>query len=130
MGTLYTSAVGTPPVITSLAWLTWYKSLLAYRLAECSLTRGTTYYFAQSGNDSTGDGSSGNPWKTLSKAQAIHDAAGSTANLRLRFKRGDTWKEPAGLQITKTKSRLMIGLREPSRYSPRFRLPFRADGRR
>jgi uncharacterized protein YerC len=28
----------------------------------------TTYYFSSSGNDSTGDGSSGNPWKTPSPA--------------------------------------------------------------
>jgi len=37
---------------------------------------GTTYYVATTGNDSTGDGSSGNPWATLQKANDTA-AAGS-----------------------------------------------------
>jgi len=38
---------------------------------------GLTYYVSPSGNDSTGDGSIGNPWKTLQKA---HDYLRFTAN--------------------------------------------------
>jgi hypothetical protein len=37
-----------------------------------SYVKGTTYYLdANKGNDKTGDGSSGKPWKTISKAQSI-----------------------------------------------------------
>jgi len=43
----------------------------SYNEAEWKDT-GTTYYVATTGNDTTGDGTSGNPWKTLQKA---HDTA-------------------------------------------------------
>lgn len=43
------------------------------------------------GNDSTGDGSIGNPWKTLSKAKTQIDTAGSGDTVNLYFDRGDTW---------------------------------------
>jgi len=43
------------------------------------------------GNDSTGDGSIGNPWKTLSKAKTQIDTANSGDTVNLYFDRGDTW---------------------------------------
>ena len=55
------------------------------------------YYFSDdaagntAGNDSTGDGSIGNPWKTLAKAKAQIDTAGSGDTVNLYFDRGDTW---------------------------------------
>jgi hypothetical protein len=103
MGTSYTSAVGVPPVCTSLAFLAWMQRLLAYRLAEIPLARGTTYYFSQSGNDTTGDGSQANPWKTISKANTvIGNWTSTSAGLRLRFNRGDIWRETTGLTINKS----------------------------
>lgn len=42
-----------------------YSDALPSRLAASS---GTTVYISQGGNDTTGDGTLGNPWKTLSKA--------------------------------------------------------------
>ena len=48
-------------------------------------------YFSQSGSDTGGDGSMGDPWKTLSKAKTQIDAADSSDTVNLYFKRGDTW---------------------------------------
>ncbi len=90
-GTPYAQAVGVPPVCTSLQWRPWYFKLLAYRLTECPVSRAATYYFSQSGNDATGDGSQGNPWKSLAKAQSVLSA--SSGNIALLFRRGDVWKE-------------------------------------
>jgi hypothetical protein len=45
----------------------------------------TTYYFSATGNDATGNGTIGNPYQTLSKANALGYAAGST----LSFNGGD-----------------------------------------
>ncbi len=39
-----------------------------------------TYYVRKAGNDTTGDGSTGNPWLTLSKAMTVI-AAGDTVNV-------------------------------------------------
>lgn len=50
-----------------------------------------SWYFSQSGNDSTGDGSIGNPWKSLSKAQNEINNADADEIVNLFFKRGDTW---------------------------------------
>ena len=62
---------GTVPVCTSMLFRPAAIGLVNYRLAECPITRGTTYYFSQSGNDSTGNGTSGNPWKTIAKANSV-----------------------------------------------------------
>ena len=92
-GTPYLQAVGAPPVCTSLAWRSWYVKLLHYRLAECPVSRAATFYFSDAGNDITGDGSQGNPWKSIAKAQKVLDA--SSGNVALLFKRGDVWQETA-----------------------------------
>ena len=51
------------------------------------------------GNDTTGDGSIGNPWKTLSKAKTQIDTAGSGDTVNLYFDRGDTWNVNTLLKV-------------------------------
>lgn len=99
MGSSYIGTVGNPPLLTKKSWYTWYNNLLALRQSECPLARPTTYYFSQSGDDDTGDGSQNTPWKTLAKAQTIHNA--SSGNTAFLFKRGDEWTETTGLAFTK-----------------------------
>ncbi len=103
MSVVYGTAVGNPPHPATSAWLRWYFLLLKYRLDEVPLARDTTYYFSQAGDDGTGDGSEGTPWKTIAKAQTTHDGWSQVAGgLRLRFKRGEVWNEAAGLALTKS----------------------------
>ncbi|MCK5292678.1 MAG: right-handed parallel beta-helix repeat-containing protein, partial [Thermoplasmata archaeon] len=54
----------------------------------------TTYnwYFSQAGHDAYGNGSIGNPWKSLSKAQNQINTANTEDVVNLFFKRGDTWR--------------------------------------
>lgn len=92
MGTVYGTAVGTPPVCTSMAFRGWVSRLIAYRLAECPVARATTYYFSQSGNDTTGAGTLASPWKTIAKANTVI-AANPSGNIALLFARGDVWRE-------------------------------------
>jgi hypothetical protein len=91
-------AQGDPPIVTDPSWFTWYQGLLNQRLAECPLTRSTAVYFSQAGDDQTGDGSQPSPWKTLAKAQQVIDAAPS-GGAALLFRRGDVWRETAGLNV-------------------------------
>lgn len=55
------------------------------------------YYFSDdatgnaAGSDTTGDGTIGTPWKSLSKAQTEVDNAGSSDTVNLYFDRTDTW---------------------------------------
>lgn len=100
MARTYTQIAGTMPSITSIAWRDWYRKLLASRIAYCSATRANTYYFAQAGNDTTGAGTLASPWKTIAKAQAMHDAS-SSGNIALLFNKGDEWNETTGLTLTK-----------------------------
>lgn len=84
MGVSYTTAVGNPPVCTSLAFRAWVASLLAYRLAECPLYTGTIRYFSQSGNDSTGDGL--DPWKfAITAGQATWTESSKTLTATGKF---------------------------------------------
>ena len=51
-----------------------------------TLTANTTYYVSTTGNDSTGNGSSGNPWLTLQHAWNVittFDLGGYTATIQL-----------------------------------------------
>src|SRR5689334_4255546 len=88
----YTSLVGTLQSPLKLAFRAQFYRLLSARIANCPSARATTYYFAQAGNDSTGNGSQATPYKTLAKAQTL-----VADNVRLRFNRGDTWQEATGL---------------------------------
>ncbi|MEI8197717.1 MAG: dockerin type I domain-containing protein, partial [Phycisphaerae bacterium] len=93
----YQTLVGAPPLATTLAWQTWYQTLLADRLAAVPSARARTYYFSQTGNDVTGDGTAARPYRSLTLAQALLDQA--IGDLRLRFRRGDVWTEGRGLSI-------------------------------
>ncbi len=97
-GAARVDAAPPPPLVTSVAWTAWYESLLGERLAACPRDRATTYYFAQSGNDSTGDGTIAKPWKSLSKARGV--LSSSAGNIALLFKRGDLWRESVGIDTT------------------------------
>ncbi len=52
-----------------------------WRISEQVSAAGITYYVSSSGNDTTGDGSIGNPWKTIQKA-ANTLTAGDTVYIR------------------------------------------------
>ncbi len=87
-----------PPRVTSDKWTQWYDAWLAMRLAECPLARQQTVYFSQAGSDQTGDGSILHPWQTLARARAVLGAG--TENIALLFRRGDVWRDAAGLDAT------------------------------
>ena len=59
-----------------------------------------SWYFSQSGNDSAGDGSIGNPWKTLSKAQTKINNANVDDTVNLYFYGGDEWTVNSGAAVT------------------------------
>lgn len=73
--------VGQPPSPDDPAWFTWEERLQSARLAAVPLNRETTYYFSQSGNDLTGDGSAENPFKSLQWANRLVSAS-SAANIQ------------------------------------------------
>jgi len=60
-------------------------------LTGAAMAESHSWYFSQSGNDSAGDGSTGNPWKTLPKAKTQIDTVNSSEIVNLFFKCGDTW---------------------------------------
>lgn len=62
---------GTPPSILSEQHRTWITALKDHREANCPLARRTTYYFANAGNDTTGDGSQALPWQTVARCNAV-----------------------------------------------------------
>jgi len=65
------------------------------------------------GNDSKGDGSIGNPWKTLSKAQAEINNANSDDTCNLYFDKGDTWSFNTGVAVKTTTFGLKIDSSDP-----------------
>jgi hypothetical protein len=60
-------------------------------LTETSMAATYNWYFSQSGSDTGGDGSIGDPWQTLSKAKTKIDSVAINDIVNLFFKRGDTW---------------------------------------
>lgn len=95
----YQALAGTPPSAMLSSWFSWQSSLENLRLNRVPSSRTATYYFAQNGSDSTGTGDIDRPWKSLAKAQSVMDAA--SGDVRLRFRRGDTWVESSVLRIDK-----------------------------
>jgi hypothetical protein len=93
------SALAPAPSPLVAGFLRWVTAHYGFRVGECPLVRATTYYFAQAGNDSTGDGSQANPWKTLAKVNSVIIA--STGNIACLLNRGDTWRESTALSIGK-----------------------------
>jgi hypothetical protein len=84
-------------------FLRWIPRLRIAFDNNCPLVRDREIYFDfTNGNDTTGDGTISNPYKTLAKAQTEHDAwTENSAGLALLFKRGQTWVGNTGLNITK-----------------------------
>jgi hypothetical protein len=60
----------------------------ATRVCSQTAFSGTTNYVATAGNDTTGDGSSGNPWATVAKA--VTTLGASNSNRRIMLNGGDT----------------------------------------
>jgi hypothetical protein len=85
MGSSYTT-FGTVPRPDSAELTPFINRVCDGWLAACPLARTTTYYFSQSGDDTTGNGSSATPWKTLAKAQTTLDAAATYAGV-VNFRR-------------------------------------------
>ena len=57
------------------------RSLLAILLWLPTIASSATYYVRTNGNDTTGDGSNGNPWQTVTKAlSTVSVAGGHTIN--------------------------------------------------
>ncbi len=86
-----------PPVATSSSFPSWARQYVENAVSSCPLDRPTTYYFSQAGSDTTGDGTQGNPWKSIAKANEV--LQGSSGDLRLRFRAGEIWREPDGLVV-------------------------------
>lgn len=99
----YTDLAGAMPLATTFAFRRWYFELLGKRLETALRARATTYYFdAISGDDTSGAGTQASPWKTITKAQSVHDAwTAGEAGLALLFKRGTEFVSDTGLVVSK-----------------------------
>lgn len=68
----------------------------------CAEASTYTWYFSDdaagnaAGNDTTGNGTIGSPWKSLSKAQDMLDTLTNSDTATLYFDRGDTWSITQG----------------------------------
>lgn len=87
----------TPPNIFTnwTDWVTWKDARITWIEGHCPSARTTSYFFANQGNDTTGDGTIGNPWATRAKAITM-----TAANTRLRFECGDIFEGNANWAIT------------------------------
>ncbi len=86
----------TPHIGTDYAGWRWWKHKRMGQFADhCPLRRSATYYFSQTGDDTTGDGTQARPWKTRAKAATV---LGN--DVRVRFKRGEVWTESGTLSAT------------------------------
>jgi len=95
----YEEIAGLPPPADTLAWESWFLGLLGTRLSDANWhyvadNEAKFYFDATAGNDTTGDGSIGNPWRSLEKFNSESlDWAGPAWWL---FKRGEIFR-PANL---------------------------------
>lgn len=97
----YREMVGEPPPATELAFKDWLDRLVGLRIDSIPLARPTTYYFSQTGDDTTGSGSLSAPWKSLDRAQAVlnqHSLSTNASGLALRFRAGEVWRSPATMR--------------------------------
>lgn len=118
MGVVYTSLVGAPPDPRTRAFRDWKDALIAARIAEIEVARAATYHYSQSGDDTTGDGSIGNPWKSIAKANAqISAGSGDEAHL---FRRGDVWEETVGVVVTNRNGITIGAYGDPADPKPLF----------
>jgi hypothetical protein len=91
-GTAWTSivsAMAAIPAPQKAAFYSWEYDAIQAMLDACPLARGTTKYFSQSGNDTTGDGSLATPYKTKAKASDV--IAASSGDIACLFARGEDW---------------------------------------
>jgi hypothetical protein len=93
----YAELAGQPPSPLKSAWFDWADDLRQRRLDRVPTERSTTFYFAQNGDDLLGSGTIDHPWKSLAKAQQILTAA--PIDVRLRFRRGDVWRETTTITV-------------------------------
>jgi hypothetical protein len=68
---------------------------------------GTSYHFAATGNDTTGDGSIGNPFATWTKAKTYLD--GTVSDVACLFRAGDTFTDTARVTGFKAHDRVFVG---------------------
>lgn len=108
MGVPYNQLVGEPPAITSQAHRIWRANLLIGRLAECPISRTTTYYFSPTGNDANTGLSPASPKQTTAAAQTIINAAANPANIALLFE-GGKLNVFSGTELTINKANITIG---------------------
>ena len=94
-------------VLAIVAGVMWISS------PDVSAVNDYNWYFSQSGNDTTGDGSIGNPWKTLSKAQTQIDTADSSDTVSLYFNGGDEWAVNSGAAVTTAIFGLAVDSEDP-----------------
>ncbi len=93
----YAELAGQPPSPLKTAWFDWANDLRQRRLDRVPTDRSSTFYFAQNGSDETGLGSIDQPWKSLAKANEL--LLIYPIDLRLRFRRGDVWRETTTLRV-------------------------------
>lgn len=123
----FQEAAGPMPSPKSLAFKAWLERLMAERRKQTTPARATNYYFSTTGNDTSGDGSIGNPWQTVAKA--ITTLAASNGNIGFFFKRGDQWNETT--LPTLNKPNVTIGAWGTGSNKPwfnRFTLKYNATG--
>lgn len=102
LGNPIETGLGDPPAPYKSSWKTWYDARRnAYIAAARDATVGATLYFSYStGDDGTGNGTQGNPYKTL---DALNTAANAlvalnwASGIELKLKCGDTF--PGGISI-------------------------------
>lgn len=88
-----------PPVVTSARFLPWCEAYVQASIDSVPLERAQTYYFSDQGNDTTGNGSLTNPFKSIAKANQVITASGG--NVRIRFAKGGVWRGETNLVVTK-----------------------------
>jgi len=89
----YLTAVGVPPLPSTMDFRNWYYKLLFYRLTQCPKTRTTTYYVASATDSPAGSDSNAGtlaaPWLTMAKVNTT--IAASSGDVAILFKRGSVW---------------------------------------
>lgn len=134
MGQTTIQLVGGIQSPTTFGFRDWHYRAIKVWNELVPSTFATTYYFADGGNDTTGNGSQANPFKTFAKAQSLHDAiGGSVADTAFLFKRGSVREETAGLALSKEKCMLGDWFDTATRFLPgprlsRFLLKYNAAG--
>ena len=79
------------------AWRGWRRGFAGTLRALVPSSQATVLYFSNAGNDTTGDGSAGNPYATVAKAQSL---MGNGKEFRFRY--GDIFKETNALSVSNT----------------------------